>query len=174
MKRATPVLLALCGLGAAVMLSASSAFATTLLTEAFSYANGGLVAGSGGNWTTHSGAGTDIQVVSGHAAGDMAQAPDDNRTFTAQSATAKTYACFTVNIPTFSGTPSTNYFAHFKDGTTTNFASRVFVAPSGTTFTFGVSTSTGAPTAPWPTALNFGQTYVIAIDYDAAAGTADR
>src|SRR5690242_15337678 len=74
MKRATPALLALCGLGAAVVLSASSAFATTLLTEAFSYANGGLVASSG-TWTTHSGAGTDIQVVSGHAAGDMTQAP---------------------------------------------------------------------------------------------------
>src|SRR5690349_3470245 len=132
MKRATPVLLVLCGLGATVMLSASSAFATTLLTEAFSYANGGLVAGSGGNWTTHSGTGTDIQVVSGHAAGDMASAPDDNRTFTAQTATSKTYACFTVNIPSVVGTPSTNYFAHFKDTGTINFAARVFVVPSGT------------------------------------------
>jgi len=173
MKRATPVLLALCGLGAAVVLIASSAFASTLMTETFSYANGGLVAGSGGNWTTHSGTGTDIQVVSGHAAGDMVNAPDDNRTFAAQGATAKTFACFTVNIPSVVGTPSTNYFLHFKDTGTINFAARVFVVPSGTTFTFGLSTSTSSPTATWPTALNYGQTYVVAIDYDAAAGTSD-
>jgi hypothetical protein len=157
----------------ALAIAATPAFAANLLTESFAYPDGNLTTSSGGNWATHSGSGTDIQVVSGYAAGDMSQAPDDNRSFAAQTATAKTYACFRVRIPAISGTPRTNYFAHLKDSGTSNFAARVFVAPQGNTFSFGLSVSSSTMAAQWPAALNYDQWYTVVIDYDAAAGTAD-
>jgi hypothetical protein len=154
---------------------AAPASAVNLLTEPFTYSNGGIVAVSGGNWTNHSGTGTDITITSGQAVGIMSNAPDDNRTFTAQSATAKTYACFQVTIPS-TASPATNYFAHFKDSSTSIFAARVYVMPSGTTFTFGLSVIACASPcviAAWPTALNYDTPYTIVIDYDATAGSAD-
>ena len=157
--------IAILALGLSAVLF-SPAAAIVHWSETFAYPNGGLVAGSGGNWATHSGAGTDIQVTSGVAVGDMNQAPDDNRTFTAQDTTVKTYACFRVMIPSIAGAPRTNYFAHLKDGTTTNFVCRVFVAPQGTTFSFGLSVFSGTMAIQWPTALNYDQWYTVAIKYD--------
>lgn len=155
-----------------VIAFASAASAAVLMTETFSYPDGGLVAVSGGNWATHSGSG-DITVVSGKAAGDMALGADDNRTFTAQGATAKTYACFLAMIPTPAAAPVTNYFAHLKDTGTSNFAARVGVVASGATFTFALgATSFTTPTA-WPTALNYNQWYIVATSYDAATGTCE-
>jgi hypothetical protein len=162
MRKTAIAFLAL-GLSAALFTPAS---AIVHWSETFAYADGGLVAGSGGNWATHSGTGTDIQVAAGVAVGDMAAAPDDNRTFAAQDTTAATYACFRVMIPSIVGAPRTNYFAHLKDGTTTNFVCRVFVAPQGSTFSFGLSLFSGTMAVQWPTALNYDQWYTIAIKYD--------
>ncbi len=83
--------IALLALGLAATL-VSPAMAISFWSETFSYPDGGLAAGSGGNWAIHSGTGTDIQVASGVAVGDMATTPDDNRTFPAQDSLAKTYA----------------------------------------------------------------------------------
>lgn len=165
-KIATTTLAAAC----ALVLTAAAASSAVLLTESFPYADGGLVAVSGGNWLNHSGAGTDIGVVSGHAFGNMANAPDDNRSFAAQTATAKTYACFLANIPTPAAAIATsNYFIHLKDTGTSNFAARVAVMPSGSTFTFGIGATSSTFTA-WPSALLFDTWYVVAISYDAASG----
>jgi hypothetical protein len=159
----------------ALLAIAGPAFSASFWSEQFSYANGALTSVSA-NWTTHSGTGTDIQVNSGVAVGSNSNAPDDNRVFgVTQSATAKTYACFQVMIPTQATTPVLNYFAHFKDSGTFNFGARVYVAPSGGTFTFGVSLGscgTGCTVALWPVALNYGQWYTVATLYDAGAGVA--
>src|SRR5262245_14426350 len=90
-------------LGIAAVAFAATASATVLLSEGFSYPNGNLA--GNGTWLTHSGAGTDIQVVSGRANGNMANAPDDNASFAAQPTTAPTYACFEVTIPDPGGSP---------------------------------------------------------------------
>jgi hypothetical protein len=168
MRKTAIALLAL-GLAAVV---AGPASAAAFWSETFSYAAGPLPANSGGNWTTHSGAGTDVAVVSGYAHGDMLQAPDHNRTFVAQGAGAKTYACMQVRIPSITGAPRPNYFAHFKDTGTFNFAARLAVVPSGSTFTFGIGSTTSTFTN-WATALNYDEWYTVAIAYDAAAGSAD-
>jgi hypothetical protein len=175
--RKTALVLSLLGLAA---FSAAPALATPLLTETFTYPNGNLVVPLG-NWTTHSGAGgTDIQVVSGTAAGDMAQAPDDNRTFTAQTATAKTYACFLVKIPAQAAAlTGTTYFAHFKDTGTSSLVARLYVTPLSPTFTFAISVSSANAPLPfqylsnWTSALSFDTYYNVVIDYDAAAGFSD-
>jgi uncharacterized protein (DUF2147 family) len=163
----------------ALLVFAVPAMATSFWSESFSYANGNLALApsvSGGNWANHSGStGIDIQVTSGVAVGSMTNTPDDNRAFPAQSATARTYACFGVMIPQPASAPVLNYFAHFKDSGTFNFGGRVYVAPSGNTFTFGLSVGscgTGCTVALWPSALNYGQWYTVAVMYDAAAGSA--
>ena len=170
MKKATLLITAL-----ALLAIAGPAFSASFWSEQFSYANGALTSVSA-NWTTHSGTtGTDITVNGGVAQGNMSSIPDDNRTFPTQSATGKTYACFQAMIPTPAATPVLNYFAHFKDSGTFNFAARVYVAPSGGTFTFGLSVGScgsGCTVALWPTALNYNQWYTVAIMYDAAAGSA--
>ena len=168
MRKIVTTLLAL-----AAVLAAVPASATTFLSETFSYPDGGIVAVSGGNWVNHSGTGTDVQIVSGAAVGDMNSAPDVNRSFAAQSATATTYYCFTVTIPTPSvaGAPRTNYFIHLKDTGTTNFAGRVFVTASGGAFTFGLSASSSTIGATWPTTLAYDTPYNLVVSYDAAAGT---
>lgn len=152
------------------------ASATVLMQEGFNYADGGLVANSGGNWVNHSGTGTDITVTSGRAIGDNASAPDDNRSFAAQPTTSSTYACFDIIIPDPGAAPKLNYIAHFKDTGTTNFLSRVYVAPlAAGGWTFGLShTSTSATVGPvlWSaSSLTFGQKYNIVIKYDPVNAT---
>jgi hypothetical protein len=172
MRKIATTLLAL-GALAAVAMPAS---ATQLLSESFSYANGGLVSVSGGNWTNHSGTGTDITVASGRATGSMANAPDDNRAFTAQSTSACTYACFEVTIPTPAGPPNLSYFAHFKDSGTSNFAGRVYVMPLASGgFTFGVShtsTSTTVGVVPFSaTPLSYDTPYYVVVKFCSGVGS---
>ncbi len=175
MKKAVTLLFAVVAL---VLVSAVPALAVSLLSETFdAYNTGGLVAMAGGNWASHSGTiPTDIQVLAAgkgkYVKGDMAATADDNRTFAQQDSSAKTYACFRVRIPSIaSGAPRTTYFAHFKDTGTFNFAARVFVAPSGTTFSFGLSVAATAMSVQWATALNYDQWYTVAISYNGATGT---
>ncbi len=165
-------------LALALLAFAAPAGAVSFWSEQFSYSAGALTAVTA-NWTTHSGVGggaTDIQVSAGIATGNNSNSPDDNRVFgSTQSATAKTYACFQVMIPAPATAPVLNYFAHFKDATTSNFGARVYVAPSGTTFTFGLSLGscgTGCTVSTWPVALNYGQWYTVATLYDAGGSLA--
>jgi hypothetical protein len=172
MKNVTRILTVAIALSALAL--ASPALATNFWTDSFTYSDGGLVAVSGGNWTNHSGTGTDIQVVSGEALVNMLNAPDDNRAFPARSATDKTYACFRFMLPNPGGNPSLGYFAHFKDAGTFNFVSRVYVAPFSGAFTLGLSVGSFTGTPPlWPTALTYGQWYTVVTSYDAATGTAE-
>lgn len=171
MKRVAIALLAL----ASLAMLASPAPAANLLLDNFSYSDGALVTVSGGLWATHSGtwtAPTDIQVNTGIAKGDMFNGPDDNRLLSAaRLVTDVTYACFRVRIPSVAGTPSTNYFAHFKN-TATSFPGKVFVTPKDATFTFGITLVANTPTTLWPTALAYDTWYTVAVKYDAVARTA--
>jgi hypothetical protein len=167
--------IALLALGLTAAVAASPAGAVSLLSETFTYANGDLTTVSGGNWAAHSGAGTLPVQVSGGAAvlvqgGGTRE--DVNRSFTAQSATATSYACFQVSVADPGVAATTVYFAHFKDTGTSAFAGRVFVVPSGAGFTFGLSVSSSTVGVTWASALTYGQTYTVAVKYDAAAGSA--
>jgi len=153
---------------------APMASATVLLSEGFSYANGNLV--PNGGWANHSGTGTDIQVLNGRAVADNANAPDDNKTFTAQTATASTYACFEITVPDPGGAPKIVYIAHFKDTGTTNFNARLYIAPlAAGGFTFGItnssSSTTVGPTLWSASSLVYDQPYYVVLKYDAAAAT---
>lgn len=162
---------------------AASALAGSLLSEPFAYPDGALAVVGGPAWTIHSGAGTDIAVTGGVAIGTMSNAPDDNRTFPARSTTDKTYACFLLRIPTQAPALVCNYFAHFMVNSTT-FRSKVFVTPSGSSFTLGLSVTAnaaGAPLAPpvaplgatWPSPLNYDTWYTVTISYNAVGGVSE-
>ena len=173
--------IAILALGLASFALAAPALAVVLVSEGFPYADGGLVANSGGNWLNHSGAGTDITMTSGRAVCNMANAPDDNRAFTPQSATTAIYSCFEVTVPDPGGIPRLVYFQHLKETGTTVFTARVYVAPldfvapadSGWTFALShSSTSATVGVVRWSnTSLVYGQNYRIVTKYDPATAT---
>jgi hypothetical protein len=161
-------------------IAVAPAGAVGLFAETFTYANGNLVPNGSPAWATHSGTGTDIQVTSGVAVGNMANAPDDNRALSAdQLGSAKTYMCFNAMIPSATS-PITNYFIHLKDTGSSNFVGRVYVMPLGNQFTFGLSVGTcnsaASPPcfpAPWPHVLNYGQWYTVVVSYDGTAASSE-
>lgn len=145
------------------------AMAASILTESFTYPDGNLT--PNGGWAIYSGAGTDVQVVSGRAVGNHANAPDDHILFAVQPIDTKTYACFKVKITDPGGAPKAVYFAELKDAGASILVSRTYVLPLiAGGFTFGIShTSTSATVGitPWSnTTLNYGQEYQIVINYD--------
>jgi len=155
-------------LAALLALAATPAFATVLLSESFTYPNGPLP--PNGGWANYSGSGTEVQVVSGRAVGDHNNAPDDHILFPVQSTSTKTYACFDVIIPPFTGAPKPTYFAELKDAGATNLVSRVYVLPVvGGGWTFGVSHSSTSATVgvtAWPATLTSGTKYNVVVNYD--------
>lgn len=175
MKKFATTLLALAAIGAL----ASQASAATLMNEGFSYSDGDLVIVSAGLWATHSGTPpTDVQVISGRAVTNMANAPDDNRSFTAQSLTTSTYACFNVIVSDPGAAPKSVYFASLKDAGAANLVARVYVLPlagGGPGFTLGLSNSSTSATVgvvAWSAgSLTYGQQYRVVIKYDPAALT---
>ena len=161
-------------LALAALTLASPAMAVSFWGETFPYSNGNLTAVSGGLWVNHSGTGSFIQVSGGEAVlvQGSGSREDVNRSFTPRDSLDKTYACFKVTVPTAPLPITDVYFAHLKDSGTFNFAARVFVTGSGSSFTFGLAATSSTIGATWPSALNFGQQYTVAIMYDAAAGSA--
>src|SRR5438874_3841030 len=121
----------------AAMGSFSTARASVLLTEPFSYADGALETVSGGLWEINSGTGSK-QVVSGQLVIDDNTTSDYQRQFDAGQTvtTGAVYASYTVNFSSADPPSSVgSYFAAFagpKSGTTfsTSFRGRVggFVA----------------------------------------------
>lgn len=172
MRKAT---IALLSLGLVVALAAP-AVAGDLVAETFTYPDGNLTANAA--WTAHSGAGAKvIQVGLGKVTLQQSSGSgeDVNTPYTARTATDKTYACFTVSVPTATFTGQT-YFAHFKDTGTLNFRARVFVVPpaAGGDYTLALSND-GAGAAPvlWGADLTFGVDYTVVTSYNAATGGAE-
>ena len=94
-------------------------------------------------------------------------------------ATDKTYACFSLNIPTPTSLPMSGiiYFAHFKDNVATGtiFSARVFGAPitgDNANYNLGIAMGSAGPNNFWATPLAFDTWYVVATMYDAATGVA--
>ena len=131
---------------ALMALSAAPAFATVLLSDGFTYPNGGLP--PNGGWANFSGAGTEVQVLTGRAVVDHNNAPDDQILFPVQSTSTKTYACFDVIVPAGAAQPKAVYFAMLKDGGTSIFAPRVYVVGLSGGMTFAISYHRPAPPGP--------------------------
>ena len=139
------------------LVTASSAFAGSLLNEGFTYPNGNLVGNDG--WVNYSGSG-DIQVVSYLANGQMgvtASGGDDH---------------------TLNPSPLASYFAGLNaTATPTTMVARVYVLPITGGWTFGLSNSSTASTTvygatPWgSTPLACDTWYHIVIKYDPTVGT---
>jgi hypothetical protein len=187
------IAIALLVLGLAAVL-VSPASASVFWTENFTYPDQPLGAAPVGTvnattgWYTHSSGGnlggspTDIQIVSGEARGNHANQPDDSRPFgpghsITTGATDKTYACFSLMVPTQASMLNTyQYFAHFKDNspTGTTFTCKLYTAGitgNATQFNLAINnTVTAGPYQPWTTPLNFNQLYTVAMLYDAATG----
>ena len=150
------------------VLAASSASAALPWTEHFNYLDGNLTANPG--WVTHSGTGTDVQVLNGEAVATSTAAPDDNYQFRTQeeaTATDVLYACFQLKI---SGTQTTSvYFAHFINNGY-YYAARVFAGVvDANTYKLGINTTATAPTN-WSAPLNKDEYHTIVIKYDAVSG----
>src|SRR3989442_369986 len=132
-----------CLVAVGIIVAAVQVHATSILDDSFSYPNGNLAGNA--TWTTYSGAGTDIQVVSGQAQFNTANTPDDKVSLGPTFSSGALYACFTLDmtsLPTANG----NYFALFTDGGTVNFRGRVFVTTQGAAagqFRAGILNSTG-------------------------------
>lgn len=162
---------------ATIALMATPSMGTLLLNETFSYSDGGLVANSGGNWTAHSGAGSNSQTVSSGMASlvqGSGSREDTNRLIgSTLAAGGKWYAGFDVSVDGSTATGPV-YFAHFKDSTTTNFSSRVWSAApqSAGDYTLALSSSSNAP-INWGADLDFGTTYRVVISYAFDTGAAE-
>ena len=145
--------------------------ASTLLNEPFNYTNGALVTVSGGLWVTHSGTTGQVEVLSGRADLSAPESEDVNTALAGQPYPATTntvlYASFTVNFSSLPS-PSGEYFAHFKDATTSNFRAKMFALRSGAgpgQFCIGIANASNAPAAVVATNLNLNTDYRIYIRY---------
>ncbi len=149
-----------------------------LVNEPFSYPDGDLVGND--SWTAHSGA-TTVTVSGGKAVVNMANSQDVNKPIGATLGAGGTfYAALDVSISASgalaiagSPTPTSEYFAHFKDDTTaggTAFRGRIFATGiSGSDYTFGLRATSGTnPASTWATGFTFGSTQrvVVAFAYD--------
>ena len=149
---------------------ANDCHAALLLQESFPYPDGPLVTVSGGVWATHSGTSGQIGVVSGRADLRVPDTEDVNAlvlgTYPATSS-ALLYASFTVN---FTALPSAGgqFFAHFKNATTSNFRGRIFALTSGAVagqFRIGVANTATIATATNAANLNLNTDYRVYVRY---------
>ena len=149
-----------------------------LVHDPLSYPNGGL-AGRGA-WRAHSAPGSKpIQVSNGRAIlQQSAGAGEDlNHPFRVQDVHARTYASFTLQVPSAAVGSINDYFVHFRPSgaDSNNFVARTYVGPptAGGDFTLGIAAGslTTTPLAPWPSAMWFGEQYHVVIAYDGVAGT---
>ncbi|GJM10189.1 MAG: hypothetical protein DHS20C11_24650 [Lysobacteraceae bacterium] len=163
------------------LLASTSSFATVLVDEDFSHADGALVGQSpatGGTWTAHSGAGNKpVQVASGQISLDQSSGSgeDINTSFMAMGSGDRIFAGFDLTLPSGQTVnPDANglYFAHFKDGGTSNFRARVFItAPSGGgDFGIGLDGNGSTPSVVWAGDLAFDTTYKVVVSYDYDSG----
>ena len=165
-------------------LTATSFFVVTvfpirglLVDEPFNNPDGPLADGTT-PWINHSGTFGETMVVSGQVILKTTNTEDMNleipgNPFAIGSGTIF-YASFTVN---FSQLPITggNYFAHFKDDTTTGFRCRVFAGVTGAaggSFRLGISdAATSVPSgSQFPRDLQTNHTYTVVIRYNIGTG----
>ena len=181
---------------AALTMIGNTASATTFMSDSFSYADGQLTdsedgAGanvSGGAWTGHSGTGFDdnVDVIGGQAELLNSGSEDVNRPANPAGtifagAGDKWYYAAQVTVNDTRADPNTesinnDYFMHFKD-TGFGFRGRAYLddpnVASTTTYTFGLSASSGGQTVAWGSDFAFGTQHKIVVSYDFDSGDAE-
>jgi hypothetical protein len=151
----------------------SSGYAAVLISDDFSYTNGGLVANSGGNWTNLSGTGTFLQVSSGEVAGlahGSGSREDATRIFSAPAVSSgSVYSSFSFTVNT-APTAGTDYFFAVHGLADSNFRGRVFLTvPTTAGFRLGISNATA--TASFTGDLIVGTTYYAVVRASSTTGT---
>ena len=152
-----------CGAGLA-----TSSFASVLMNETFSYADGPLTTVSGGVWISHSGTALQQDVASGVLNVTQSESEDTHANFAAQGAGSTIWTGIDLNMtaaPSATGT----YFMHYSDGGTSNFKAKVFATTAGAATGFyrlGISdvANTGYNTVT--TDLALGTTYRVLFSSD--------
>jgi endonuclease/exonuclease/phosphatase family metal-dependent hydrolase len=158
-KRAVPGFVAL-------LISALSAGATLLLSDAFNYSDGPLVTATNSPWTTYSGSSGQINVISGRiflskANSEDVQAPLAGQPYVPASG-AVLYVSFKINYTTLPSQGG-SYFAEFKDGGL-GFRARIFAQTSGAAagaFRVGIANGGSSPSAVFDTDLQTNSDYTI-------------
>lgn len=158
----------------------------TILTEDFSYPNGGIVSNS--TWVSSSGTAGTMLVTNEQLVVSSARTEDIARElsgspYTTDGAVQNLYASFKIKCTTLP-TASGGYVAHFTGtnnfGPLTGHRSRVWVstkdptdaaAPAGTFYVGVVNSGGDYKSGQWPTALNTNQTYTVVIRYNVATAT---
>jgi hypothetical protein len=147
-----------------VVLGASSARATIWASDSFNYANGDIVAVSGGTWTSFSGTSA-LNVLNGAANPVGTSSMDDQILLTGTHTSDALYAGFDANVVSWTATQGIGYFALFKDASTFNFFARTFVTNVAGQVEFGITTgATQPPIFSSPVAL--GSTHRVEIELD--------
>ena len=191
------LLTCLCCAAALVMIG-NTASATTFMSDSFSYADGQLtdseVGGnpgdnvSGGLWTGHSGETFEdnVDVIGGQAELLNSGSEDVNRSAHPAGtifagAGDKWYYAAMVTVNDTRSDPNTesinnDYFMHFID-TGFGFRGRSYLsdpnAASATTFTFGLSATSGGQTVAWGSDFAFGTQHKIVVSYDFDSGATE-
>lgn len=169
----------------ASVLGASHLSAGVILSDTFSYPDGGIVGAPGSPWVAHSGSGG-VMVATNQLRVSSSLSEDINAPLTGapydttnNPTVTSLYSSFTVNFSTLPGSAGT-YFAHFKDDTTFGFRGRLFALSAGTnvggTFRLGIASTNSLSTtvgfAPLETDLELGTTYTVVTRLNLADGTA--
>jgi hypothetical protein len=143
-----------------------------LINEPFNYADGSIVANSG-TWINVSGTSGDCQVLNGKLVLSASLTEDIATNFPSLYIDVNSgtilYSSFKVN---FTGLPTSNeYFAHYRDATTSNFRARVFGLAAGTPGKYRIAiANTGFTTASVPRDLSTNTTYLVVTRYNVGTG----
>ena len=161
--------------GLALVAVTSMAQAQVLASDDFSYVGALTLNG----WGAHSGAGNKLVMSDGSVATldqSGGSGEDVNVAFAPQSATATTYASFTLNVPSGSPVnPDANglYFAHLKDSGFSFRARTGLVVPAGLgDYGLAINADNSALGAgvTWGADLSFNTDYTVVISFNAATG----
>ena len=156
-----------------------AANAQVLVDDNFNRADGSLAGttptpGPGGAWTNHSGTLGQMQISSGQVVVSTANSEDVNVPFGSTLTVGLLAASFDINVsaaaPISGG--DYEYFAHFSDGGTFNFYSRMdIVAPNSTgDYSLGIATATATAETIFPSDFTFGNTVNVTLSYDFGTG----
>ncbi len=144
--------------------------------DAFSYPDGSLV-GAGGPWSTTSGTALQMQVTNGMLQVNRNNSEDVNSgsgfiaSFDPASA-AVLYSGFTLRaseLPSSTG----NYFAHFKDTSSSGFRARIFASTANAAagcFRVGIANQNNTASAQVANDLATNTTYLVVSRYNVATG----
>ena len=189
-------LVLLCLVLTALVAVGSSARATLFFADQFSYPdgeltvyNGGGANVSGGLWAPHSGTANPVAIFvnSGQAVLEQGNpaSEDASRSLGTSQAGGTFYYSALVTVLDERAAPATeiineDYFMHFKDAGTSNFAARTLTLrpnnalDNATKYTFGIApTSVGSGSIKWASDLNYGEQYKIVASYEILTGKAE-